>query len=111
MAAVEVAVHAEIIKIIIVIVGTSMSSAMAMVMVDIYDHNSYDQRMVVADIVVAVAMAAKTPKEIAVTQYTTACCSVQVIHITLTKYRFANITSLRVVQQKHCGSATLHVHT
>jgi hypothetical protein len=33
----------------------------------------------------------------AVTQYTTACCSVQVIDITLAKYRFTNITSLRVV--------------
>jgi hypothetical protein len=32
-----------------------------------------------------------------VTQYTIACCSVQVVDITLTKYRFANITSLRVV--------------
>jgi hypothetical protein len=47
----------------------------------------------------------------AVTQYTTACCSVQVVDITLMKYRFVNITFLRVVQQKHCGSATLHVHT
>ena len=40
----------------------------------------------------------------AVTQHTTAYCSTQVVDITLTEHRFANITSLRVVQQKHCGS-------
>jgi hypothetical protein len=38
-----------------------------------------------------------------VTQHTTACCSMQVIDITLMKYQFTNITSLRVVQQKHSG--------
>jgi hypothetical protein len=38
-----------------------------------------------------------------VTQHTTACCSIQVIDITLMKYQFTNITSLRVVQQKHSG--------
>jgi hypothetical protein len=40
----------------------------------------------------------------AVTQHTTACCSTQVVDITLMKLHFTNITSLRVVQQKHCGS-------
>jgi hypothetical protein len=39
----------------------------------------------------------------AVTQHTTACCSTQVVDITLMKLHFTNITSLRVVQQKHCG--------
>jgi hypothetical protein len=38
-----------------------------------------------------------------VTQHTTACFSMQVIDITLVKYHFINITSLRVVQQKHSG--------
>jgi hypothetical protein len=38
-----------------------------------------------------------------VTQYTTACYSMQVVDITLVKYHFTNITSLRVVQQKHSG--------
>jgi hypothetical protein len=38
-----------------------------------------------------------------VTQHTTACCSIQVVDITLVKYQFTNITSLRVVQQKHSG--------
>jgi hypothetical protein len=38
-----------------------------------------------------------------VTQHTTACCSMQVVDITLVKYHFTNITSLRVVQQKHSG--------
>jgi hypothetical protein len=38
-----------------------------------------------------------------VTQHTTACCSIQVVDITLVKYQFINITSLRVVQQKHSG--------
>ena len=38
----------------------------------------------------------------AVTPRTTACCSTQVVDITLTEHRSANITSLRVVQQKHC---------
>jgi hypothetical protein len=33
-----------------------------------------------------------------VTQHTTACCSIQVVDITLVKYQFKNITSLRVVQ-------------
>jgi hypothetical protein len=33
-----------------------------------------------------------------VTQHTTACCSIQVVDITLVKYQFTNITSLRVVQ-------------
>jgi hypothetical protein len=38
-----------------------------------------------------------------VTQHTTACCSMQVVDITLVKYHFTNITSLRVVQRKHSG--------
>jgi hypothetical protein len=38
-----------------------------------------------------------------VTQHTTACCSMQVVDITLMKYHFTNITPLRVVQQKHSG--------
>jgi hypothetical protein len=41
--------------------------------------------------------------QIVVTQHTTACCSIQVVDITLVKYQFTNITSLRVVQQKHSG--------
>jgi hypothetical protein len=44
----------------------------------------------------------KTPG--AVTQHTTACCSMQVIDITLVEQPSTNITSLRMVQQKHCGS-------
>jgi hypothetical protein len=40
----------------------------------------------------------------AVTQHTTACCSTQVIDITLAEHRSASITSLRVVQQKHSGA-------
>jgi hypothetical protein len=40
---------------------------------------------------------------VVVTQHTTACCSIQVVDITLVKYQFINITSLRVVQQKHSG--------
>ena len=31
--------------------------------------------------------------------------------ILITNSALLHITSLRVVQQKHCGSATLHVHT
>jgi hypothetical protein len=38
-----------------------------------------------------------------VTKHTTTCCSIQVIDITLVKYQFTNITSLRVVQQKYSG--------
>jgi hypothetical protein len=38
-----------------------------------------------------------------VTQHTTAYCNIQVVDITLVKYQFTNITSLRVVQQKHNG--------
>jgi hypothetical protein len=38
-----------------------------------------------------------------VTQHTTAFCSIQVVDITLMKYHFTNITSLRVVQQKPSG--------
>ena len=37
----------------------------------------------------------------AVTQHTTAWCSMQVVDITQVKHRFARIISLRVVQQKH----------
>jgi hypothetical protein len=40
----------------------------------------------------------------AVTQHTTACCSMQVVDITLAEQPSTRITSLRVVQQKHCGS-------
>jgi hypothetical protein len=39
----------------------------------------------------------------AVTQHTTVCCSMQVIDITLVEQPSINITSLRMVQQKHCG--------
>jgi hypothetical protein len=39
----------------------------------------------------------------AVTQHTTACCSMQVVDITLAEQPSTNITSLRMVQQKHCG--------
>jgi hypothetical protein len=39
-----------------------------------------------------------------VTQHTTACCITQVVDITLMKLHSTNITSLGVVQQKHCGS-------
>jgi hypothetical protein len=38
-----------------------------------------------------------------VTQHTTACCSMQVVDITLAEQASTNITSLRMVQQKHCG--------
>jgi hypothetical protein len=41
--------------------------------------------------------------QVAVTQHTTACCSMQVIDITLAEQASTNITSLRMVQQKHCG--------
>src|SRR4051812_39177269 len=41
---------------------------------------------------------------VAVTQHTDSCCSTQVVDITFMKYRSANITSFKVVQQKHCGS-------
>jgi hypothetical protein len=40
---------------------------------------------------------------VAVTQHTTACCSMQVIDITLAEQASTNITSLRMLQQKHCG--------
>jgi hypothetical protein len=43
-------------------------------------------------------------QHIAVTTHTTSCCSMQVVDITLMKLHSTNITSLRVVQQKHCGS-------
>jgi hypothetical protein len=43
-----------------------------------------------------------------VTQHTIACCSMQVVDITLVKYHFTNITSLRVVQQKHSGVLFKH---
>jgi hypothetical protein len=39
----------------------------------------------------------------AVTQHTTACCSMQVVDITLAEQASTNITSLRMVQQKYCG--------
>jgi hypothetical protein len=45
----------------------------------------------------------KKRREIAVTQHTTACCSMQVVDITLVEQPSTNITSLRMVQQKHCG--------
>jgi hypothetical protein len=44
-----------------------------------------------------------------VTQHTTACCSMQVVDITLVKYHFTNITYLRVVQQKHSGLLFKHL--
>jgi hypothetical protein len=40
---------------------------------------------------------------IAVIQHTTACCSMQVVDITLAEQASTNITSLRMVQQKHYG--------
>jgi hypothetical protein len=45
----------------------------------------------------------KYSKEHVVTQHTIACCSMQVVDITFMRYHFTNITSLRVVQQKHSG--------
>jgi hypothetical protein len=39
--------------------------------------------------------------EIAATQHTTTCFSMQVIDITPMKHHFTSITPLRVVQQKH----------
>jgi hypothetical protein len=44
-----------------------------------------------------------------VTQHATACCSMQIVDITLVKYHFTNITSLRVVQQKHSGLLFKHL--
>jgi hypothetical protein len=44
----------------------------------------------------------------AVTQHTTAYCSMQVIDIKLSEHLSASITSLRVVQQKHCGAKYKH---
>jgi hypothetical protein len=44
----------------------------------------------------------------AVTHHTTACCSMQVVDLTIAEHRSASITSLRVVQQKHCGSKYKH---
>jgi hypothetical protein len=53
--------------------------------------------------------------KIAVTQHTTACCSMQVVDITLAEQPATRITSLRVVQQKYCGSKykliTLRIQT
>jgi hypothetical protein len=46
----------------------------------------------------------------AVTQHTTACCSMQVVDITLAKQASINITSLRMVQQKHCGPKYKLIH-
>jgi hypothetical protein len=46
----------------------------------------------------------------AVTQHTTACCSTQVIDITLAEQASTNITSLRMVQQKHCGPNYKLIH-
>jgi hypothetical protein len=40
----------------------------------------------------------------AVTQHTTSCYSMQVVDIILAEQPSTRITSLRVVQQKHCGS-------
>jgi hypothetical protein len=50
-----------------------------------------------------IAMPSEIIVDNVVTQHTTACCSMQVVDITLVKYHFTNITSLRVVQQKHSG--------
>jgi hypothetical protein len=46
----------------------------------------------------------------AVTQHTTACCSMQVVDITLAEQASTNITSLRMVQQKHCGPKYKLIH-
>jgi hypothetical protein len=45
-----------------------------------------------------------------VTQHTTACCSMQVVDITLAEQASTNITSLRMVQQKHCGPKYKVIH-
>jgi hypothetical protein len=42
----------------------------------------------------------KIERAYVVPQHTTTCCSMQVVDITLVKYHYTNITSLRVVQQK-----------
>jgi hypothetical protein len=47
---------------------------------------------------------------VAVTQHTTACCSMQVVDITLAEQASTNITSLRMVQQKHCGPKYKVIH-
>jgi predicted nucleic acid binding AN1-type Zn finger protein len=47
---------------------------------------------------------------VVVTQHTTACCSMQVIDITLAEQASTNITSLRMVQQKHCGPKYKLIH-
>jgi hypothetical protein len=57
-------VDVETIKINIVIVGTSISSAITMFMADVTAIAMTNAMVVVADMVGAVAMAAKTPKEI-----------------------------------------------
>jgi ribonuclease HI len=49
-------------------------------------------------------------RECAVTQHTTACCSMQVVDITLAEQASTNITSLRKVQQKHCGPKYKLIH-
>jgi hypothetical protein len=48
--------------------------------------------------------------KIAVTLHTTACCSMQVVDITLAEPASTNITSLRMVQQKHCGPKYKLIH-
>jgi hypothetical protein len=47
---------------------------------------------------------------VAVTQHTTACCSMQVVDITLAEQVSTNIASLRMVQQKHCGPNYKLIH-
>jgi hypothetical protein len=47
---------------------------------------------------------------VAVTQHTTAGCSMQVVGITLAEQASTNITSLRMEQQKHCGPKYKLIH-
>jgi hypothetical protein len=50
------------------------------------------------------------PYATAVTQHTTACCSMQVVDITIAEQASTNITSLGMVQQKHCGPKYKVIH-
>jgi hypothetical protein len=69
MAAVEVSIDEETIKISIVIVGTNMSSAITVVMVAMTATIMTNAIVVVADMVVVVAMTAETLKEIVPNMY------------------------------------------
>jgi hypothetical protein len=69
MAAVEVSIDEETIKISIVIVGTNMSSTITVVVVAMTATIMTNAIVVVADMVVVVAMAAETLKEIVPNMY------------------------------------------